>query len=158
MVKYVEIIKKRKVNPLHSSSKVRYVQEVETNGGEQNERKTSKYPLLDKAVQAIRNVPWGRIVGVASKKSKQMGSIAFKEMKQVKVENPVKSVGMKLFLMFFVSILFFVLIVGMISYTVSKNVIKNKVSESSLQTVTQAGQKLDFLYQTFDEVSLTNYA
>ncbi|WP_254776863.1 methyl-accepting chemotaxis protein [Paenibacillus sp. yr247] len=92
--------------------------------------------------------------GSASKTSKQMGTGAFKEMKQVKLENPVKSVGMKLFLMFFASILFFVLIVGMISYTVSKNVIKNKVSESSLQTVTQAGQKLDFLYQTFDDVSL----
>ncbi|MBD0381761.1 methyl-accepting chemotaxis protein [Paenibacillus sp. WST5] len=75
-------------------------------------------------------------------------------MKQVKLENPVKSVGMKLFLMFFASILFFVLIVGMISYSVSKSVIKNKVAESSLQTVTQAGQKLDFLYQTFDETTL----
>ena len=72
----------------------------------------------------------------------------------IKLENPVKSVGMKLFLMFFISILFFVLTVGMISYSVSKSVIKNKVSESSLQTVTQAGQKLDFLYQTFDDVSL----
>jgi methyl-accepting chemotaxis protein len=111
--------------------------------------------FLNKAVvQSIRNVPWGRIIGAASKTSKQMGTVAFKEMKQVKMENPVKSVGMKLFLMFFVSILFFVLIVGMISYSVSKNVIKNKVSESSLQTVTQAGQKLDFLYQTFEEVSL----
>ncbi|OCT15698.1 chemotaxis protein [Paenibacillus pectinilyticus] len=61
---------------------------------------------------------------------------------------------MKLFLMFFISILFFVLTVGMISYSVSKNVIKNKVSDSSLQTVKQAGQKLDFLYQTFDDISL----
>lgn len=43
MVNYVETIKKRKVNPLHSSSKVWYLQEVETNGGEQNERETSKY-------------------------------------------------------------------------------------------------------------------
>ncbi|WP_244209252.1 methyl-accepting chemotaxis protein [Paenibacillus ferrarius] len=114
--------------------------------------------FLTKAAQsllkAIQNVPWGRMMGVAGKTSKQMGTVAFKELKQVKMENPVKSVGMKLFLMFFVSILFFVIIVGMISYSVSKSVIKNKVSESSLQTVTQAGQKLDFLYQTFDDVSL----
>lgn len=111
--------------------------------------------FLNKAVvQTIRNVPWGRILGAAGSTSKQMGTAAFKEMKQVKLENPVKSVGMKLFLMFFISILFFVLIVGMISYSVSKSVIKNKVAESSLQTVTQAGQKLDFLYQTFEETSL----
>ncbi|MZQ86153.1 HAMP domain-containing protein [Paenibacillus sp. 5J-6] len=94
------------------------------------------------------------MAGTAGKTSKQMGTNAFKEMKQVKLENPVKSVGMKLFLMFFISILFFVLIVGMISYSVSKSVIKNKVAESSLQTVTQAGQKLDFLYQTFEDASL----
>ncbi|TXK79352.1 methyl-accepting chemotaxis protein [Paenibacillus sp. N3.4] len=105
-------------------------------------------------VQAIRNVAWGRIAGAASSKSKQVGVVAFKELKQAKLENPVKSVGMKLFLMFFVSILFFVLIAGMISYYVSKSVIKDKVSESSLQTVTQAGQKLDFLYQTFDDTTL----
>ena len=64
----------------------------------------------------------------------------FKEMKQVKVENPVKSVGMKLFLMFFASILFFVLTVGMISYTVSKNVIENKVSESSFKPYHKQGK------------------
>ena len=34
---------KRKVNPFHSSPKVRNMQEVETNGGEQNEKETSKY-------------------------------------------------------------------------------------------------------------------
>ncbi|MCY9661112.1 methyl-accepting chemotaxis protein [Paenibacillus chondroitinus] len=105
-------------------------------------------------VQTFRNVPWGRVAGAAGKTSKEMGTVAFKEMRQVKLENPVKSVGMKLFLMFFISILFFVLIVGMISYSVSKSVIKNKVAESSLQTVTQAGQKLDFLYQTFEDTSL----
>ncbi|BFT74867.1 methyl-accepting chemotaxis protein [Paenibacillus sp. P36] len=111
--------------------------------------------FVNKAVaQTFRNVPWGRVAGAAGKTSKEMGTVAFKEMRQVKLENPVKSVGMKLFLMFFISILFFVLIVGMISYSVSKNVIKNKVAESSLQTVTQAGQKLDFLYQTFEDTSL----
>ncbi|WP_229757694.1 methyl-accepting chemotaxis protein [Paenibacillus marchantiophytorum] len=123
-----------------------------------NNKLQSILAFLNKALQslakAIQNVPWGRMVGVAGKTSKQMGTVAFKELRQVKMENPVKSVGMKLFLMFFASILFFVLIVGMISYSISKSVIKNKVSESSLQTVTQAGQKLDFLYQTFDDVSL----
>lgn len=123
-----------------------------------NEQKLMAVKKMKKRLQrilaSIRNVQWGRLAGTAGKTSKQMGTVAFQEMKQVKLENPVKSVGMKLFLMFFISILFFVLIVGMISYSVSKSVIKNKVAESSLQTVTQAGQKLDFLYQTFEDASL----
>ncbi|MEW9700063.1 methyl-accepting chemotaxis protein [Paenibacillus sp. SI8] len=120
---------------------------------------TSSLVKLGKAfISVIQSVKWGRIARAAgqnfNEKSKGMSASAFRELKQVRLENPVKSVGMKLFLMFFVSILFFVLVVGMISYSVSKNVIKNKVAESSLQTVTQAGQKLDFLYQTFDETTL----
>ncbi|MFD0698871.1 methyl-accepting chemotaxis protein [Paenibacillus sp. GCM10027628] len=105
-------------------------------------------------IHVLQNVKWGRIARAAGQTTKGVSGSALKEMRQVKLENPVKSVGMKLFLMFFVSILFFVLTVGMISYSVSKNVIKNKVAASSLQTVTQAGQKLDFLYQTFDETTL----
>ncbi|WP_240343725.1 methyl-accepting chemotaxis protein [Paenibacillus sp. SYP-B3998] len=116
---------------------------------------TSSLVKLGKAfIQIIQNVKWGKLARVAQQKSKQVGTVAFQEMKKVKIENPVKSVGMKLFLMFFASILFFVIIVGMISYSISKSVIKNKVAESSLQTVTQAGQKLDFLYQTFDDATL----
>lgn len=122
-----------------------------------NEQKLMAVKKMKKSLQSILafvNKAVVRMAGTAGKTSKQMGTVAFKEMKQVKLENPVKSVGMKLFLMFFISILFFVLIVGMISYSVSKSVIKNKVAESSLQTVTQAGQKLDFLYQTFEDTSL----
>lgn len=76
----------------------------------------------------------------------------FRQIRQM--ENPVKSVGMKLFLMFFASILFFVLVVGAISYSVSKNVIRTKMADSGLQTVTQAGLKLDLLYQNFEDLTL----
>ncbi|WNR45907.1 methyl-accepting chemotaxis protein [Paenibacillus roseipurpureus] len=106
--------------------------------------------MVNKVVQAAGQVRRGRQVAATG----SSGTYAVKGASNIKLENPVKSVGMKLFLMFFVSILFFVLTVGIISYSVSKNVIKNKVSDSSLQTVTQAGQKLDFLYQTFDDISL----
>ncbi|SEC74018.1 methyl-accepting chemotaxis protein [Paenibacillus sp. GP183] len=74
--------------------------------------------------------------------------------KQVRFENPVKSVGMKLFLMFFISILLFVLVVGMVSYQLSKGVIKEKVSVGSQQTITQAGKKLDFVFQTLEDTTL----
>jgi methyl-accepting chemotaxis protein len=75
-------------------------------------------------------------------------------LKQIRFENPVKSVGMKLFLMFFISILMFVLVVGMVSYQLSKGVIKTKVSEGSQQTITQAGKKLDFVSQTLEDSTL----
>lgn len=64
-----------------------------------------------------------------------------------------KSVGMKLFAIFFISILFFVFAVGFTSYSISKNVIQNKVAEASQQTMVQGGQKLDFLLSIFLELS-----
>jgi methyl-accepting chemotaxis protein len=90
----------------------------------------------------------------AGERSKAIGAAAIREMKQMKLSNPVKSVGMKLFLMFFISILVFVLSVGMISYQISKSVIKNKVADANVQTITQAGQKMDFLFQTYEDISL----
>ncbi|WP_141692464.1 methyl-accepting chemotaxis protein [Paenibacillus pectinilyticus] len=110
--------------------------------------------IVNKVVQATGQVRRGRNIDKSGHAASSGGTYAFKGTTNIRLENPVKSVGMKLFLMFFISILFFVLTVGMISYSVSKNVIKNKVSDSSLQTVKQAGQKLDFLYQTFDDISL----
>lgn len=86
---------------------------------------------------------------------KDVLKIAISLLRQVRqIENPVKSVGMKLFLMFFASILFFVLVVGAISYSVSKDVIRTKMADSGLQTVTQAGLKLDLLYQNFEDLTL----
>nr|WP_245855773.1 methyl-accepting chemotaxis protein [Paenibacillus rigui] len=71
-----------------------------------------------------------------------------------KLENPIKSVGMKLFLIFLVSILFFVLTVGFTSYGISKGVIQKKVGDASEQTITQAGQKLDLLYAVYEDLSM----
>jgi methyl-accepting chemotaxis protein len=68
--------------------------------------------------------------------------------------NPVKSVGLKLYLMFFVSILLFVVVTGSISYFVSKNVIEDKVAEAQVQTITQASEKLDILYNAFEELTM----
>ncbi|AIQ18308.1 hypothetical protein H70357_17625 [Paenibacillus sp. FSL H7-0357] len=52
-----------------------------------------------------------------------------------------RSVGIKLFFMFFCTIVVLVSILGVASYTVSKNVIKKKVAAASLQTVVQASDK-----------------
>lgn len=71
---------------------------------------------------------------------------------KIRVRNPVKSVGMKLFLIFFVSIVLFVLGVGTASFQMSKGIIKEKVSDASYQTIIQASEKMDLLYQTYESV------
>nr|WP_243633390.1 methyl-accepting chemotaxis protein [Paenibacillus xerothermodurans] len=75
-------------------------------------------------------------------------------VKGTRLENPVKSVGMKLFLIFLVSILFFVLTVGFTSYSISKGVIQAKVAEASEQTIIQAGKKLDLMYGNLEDLTI----
>ncbi|HEY0828524.1 MAG TPA: methyl-accepting chemotaxis protein [Bacilli bacterium] len=73
---------------------------------------------------------------------------------KTKFSNPIKSVGMKLFLMFFCSILFFVLVSGIFSYFISKGIIKEKVSTETLQTVTQTTEKLDIIFEGYEALSM----
>ncbi|WP_371263409.1 methyl-accepting chemotaxis protein [Paenibacillus sp. 1_12] len=61
---------------------------------------------------------------------------------------------MKLFLIFLVSILFFVLTVGFTSYNFSKDIIQKKVADASEQTIIQAGQKLDIVYTVYEDLSM----
>jgi methyl-accepting chemotaxis protein len=77
-----------------------------------------------------------------------------RSIKNVKLENPIKSVGMKLFVIFFACILFFVLSVGMTSYFISKGVIKDKTTIATQQTITQAGEKLDLMFGIYEDLSL----
>lgn len=69
-------------------------------------------------------------------------------------QNPIKSVGTKLFFTFFFSILFFVIVVGSLSYNISKSVIQDKVSESSKQTIVQAVEKLDLIFGNYEQITL----
>src|SRR5690554_1479067 len=73
---------------------------------------------------------------------------------KVRLQNLIKSVGLKLFLIIFLSIVFFVLTVGLLGYNTSKNIIKDKVAESSLETIKQANGKLDLMLGQYDKISL----
>ena len=68
--------------------------------------------------------------------------------------NPVRSVGLKLFLLIFFSILACVLTVGMLAYNESRSMVERKVSEATQQTVNQVADNLDIFYQTFEDLSL----
>ena len=65
-----------------------------------------------------------------------------------------RSVGTKLFLLIFCSILLCVVTVGTFSYQISKNIIEEKVADSSMQTVTQTASKLDLMFQNLNELTM----
>ncbi|MFS0727426.1 methyl-accepting chemotaxis protein [Paenibacillus sp. 1P07SE] len=65
-----------------------------------------------------------------------------------------RSVGTKLFLLIFCSILICVISVGTYSYQISKSIIEDKVAASSMQTITQAASKLDLMYQNLNDLTM----
>lgn len=75
-------------------------------------------------------------------------------VKDTKLSNPLKSVGMKLFAIIFCSIIACVLTVGLMAYAKSKQIVESKVSDASLQTVNQVANNLDVIYKTYEDLSL----
>ncbi|MCD9022044.1 methyl-accepting chemotaxis protein [Cohnella silvisoli] len=73
--------------------------------------------------------------------------------KSIHFMNPLKSVGMKLFIIFFVSIVMFVFVSGYISYTVSKQILEEKISDASHTTVTLASQKVDLMLKSYEQMT-----
>ncbi|MWV45448.1 HAMP domain-containing protein [Paenibacillus sp. HJL G12] len=73
---------------------------------------------------------------------------------QFKRMNPVKSVGVKLFLIFFIAIVSFVLILGLMSYNKAKSTIKENAASANKQTMIQTSQKLDIILKQFEDISL----
>lgn len=65
--------------------------------------------------------------------------------------NPNKSVGVRLFLIFFVAIMTFVLSIGFVSYGVAKNTIQKNAETANTQTILQTTQKLDIVMQKFSD-------
>jgi methyl-accepting chemotaxis protein len=74
--------------------------------------------------------------------------------KEVRLGNPVRSVGAKMFLSLFLSVVVFVLAVGLTSYWISADIVQNKVAESSHQTIIQAAGKIDLMFQNLEEITM----
>ncbi|MGX1829284.1 methyl-accepting chemotaxis protein [Paenibacillus taichungensis] len=72
---------------------------------------------------------------------------------QIKKANPVKSVGVKLFLVFFVGIMFFVIGLGLLSYAKAKDTIEKNASRSNQETIDQTRQKMDIILERFVDTS-----
>ncbi|MFC5532003.1 methyl-accepting chemotaxis protein [Cohnella yongneupensis] len=96
------------------------------------------------------SVNWKKGAKSVSVFSKKVGG----QLKGTKFENPIRSVGMKLFLLIFCSILAVVLCLGWFSYSKSSSIIKNKVADATGQTATQTAGKIGLLLDGYEKASL----
>ncbi|KZE70887.1 chemotaxis protein [Paenibacillus jamilae] len=74
-------------------------------------------------------------------------------MHLIKNYNPIRSVGMKLFLIFFAAIMLFVVSLGMLSYYKAKSTIEQNAATAYQQTVQQTSEKLDIILERFQDTS-----
>ncbi|OAB40750.1 methyl-accepting chemotaxis protein [Paenibacillus antarcticus] len=68
--------------------------------------------------------------------------------------NPAHSVGVKLFLIFFIAIVAFVLLVGVMSYKKAKSTIEDTAANANRQTIIQTSEKLDIILGQYDDIVL----
>lgn len=68
--------------------------------------------------------------------------------------NPLKSVGIKLFIIIFGSILICVLTIGLMAYSKSKEIVERKVSDASLETVIQVANNLDIMFKNYEDLTM----
>ncbi|BBI34814.1 methyl-accepting chemotaxis protein [Cohnella abietis] len=76
------------------------------------------------------------------------------QLKKTKFENPIRSVGMKLFLLISCSILACVLSLGWFSYSKSSSIIQSKVADASSSTAEQTAGKISLLLEGYERQSL----
>lgn len=77
-----------------------------------------------------------------------------RRLERLTLVNPVKSVGTKLFLIFFVCIMLFVLCTGLFSYEISRRVIQDQVARASLDTISQLSEKQDLSFGQYERMTL----
>ncbi|RAU96405.1 methyl-accepting chemotaxis protein [Paenibacillus sp. YN15] len=68
--------------------------------------------------------------------------------------NPVRSVSVKLFLIFFSCIVLLVLAVGIFSYMESKEIIKNKVAQATEKTIELAGSNTEQTLKVYEDITM----
>ena len=62
------------------------------------------------------------------------------------------NVGVKLFLLFLISILLSVGITGVVSLSVSNNIIEQKSADSAYETIQQASAKVDTILEVYEQI------
>jgi len=69
----------------------------------------------------------------------------------------IHSVGTRLFIIIFVSIVVCVSMVGMLAYNEAKSLVERKVSESSMQTIKQVASNLDIIFKKYEDITLSMF-
>lgn len=71
--------------------------------------------------------------------------------KQMRV-NPANSVGIRLFLIFFIAIVMFVVVLGLLSYMKAKDTIEKNAANSNQQTIIQTSEKIDIILEKYENL------
>lgn len=117
--------------------------------GEQQTGVNKFKTFSSKIVKKVTSFNYKKIF--SGKYAKKYFNFMKESTKDVKWADPRNSVGIRLFLIFFVAIMFFVLSIGIISYQMAKNTVENNAEKANLATVTQTAQKLDIIFEKFQD-------
>ncbi|CAI6015326.1 methyl-accepting chemotaxis protein [Cohnella sp. JJ-181] len=98
----------------------------------------------------VKSVEWKQGAGSLGGYAKKFG----RQLKDTKLESPIRSVGVKLFILVFCGILLCVVSLGLFSYSKSRSVIESKVSESSMETANQVSGRMDLLLTGYERKSM----
>lgn len=115
---------------------------------EEKERKSKK----DKKAKEDSNRSKGFTFG---SKGARRGSSKWAERvqaaKSMKI-NPANSVGIRLFLIFFVAIVTFVVVLGLMSYGKAKDTIKKNAANANQQTIIQTSEKINIILDKYENL------
>jgi len=75
-------------------------------------------------------------------------------LRRIKLQNPIRSVGMKLFIIIFCAILLCVLVVGLSSYSTSRSIIQKKVAQSGSVAMQLSTGKLNLMFQNYEDLTM----
>lgn len=76
------------------------------------------------------------------------------DIRGLQIQNPVKSVGMKLFIIFFLCIVALVLVVGLFTFSQSKSIIEDKIADETKQTIMLVADKLETSLKLYEDLSM----
>jgi methyl-accepting chemotaxis protein len=98
----------------------------------------------------LKKVNWKKGLQTAGGVTRQVGG-AFKD---AKLENPIRSVGVQLFVLIFCGILVCVVTLGWFSYSQSRTIIKTKVADSNSQTAEQIAGRLNLMLTSYEQKTM----
>lgn len=109
---------------------------------------TNKTSIPSTVAKHSRTLPkWAKIpkIPAFSNKNENQSNDPSVHPRRWRGLNPAKSVGIKLFLIFFIAIMLLVVSLGTFSYLIAKSIIKENAAVGNEQTIIQTGEKLDVI-------------